>query len=318
MKLLDEVRLTVRRKHYSIRTEQAYVKWGREFILFHGKRHPKDLGEADIAAFLSHLASSRGVAASTQNQALNAIVFLYKHVLGIELGGFGSIEKAKRPEKLPVVLSKGEVQRLLGKMNGTHGLTASLLYGTGMRLMECVRLRVKDVDFERGQIMVREGKGQKDRATMLPESLILELKEHLARVRGTHDKDLGEGFGEVYLPAALDKKYPAAPKEWAWQYIFPSTKISRDPRSGKERRHHMDESALQKAVKKAARVAKIDKKVTPHTFRHSFATHLLENGYDIRTVQELLGHKSVQTTMIYTHVIKKGGMGVQSPLDVMG
>lgn len=318
MKLIEQLRMTIRKKHYSIRTEQAYVKWARDYILFHDKRHPAEMGEPEINSFLSNLASARRVAASTQNQALNAIVFLYKHVLKIELGSFGPIEKAKRPEKLPVVLSKGEVQRLLGKMDGVTGLAAMLLYGTGMRLMECIRMRVKDVDFDRGQIIIREGKGAKDRATMLPESLVLELKGHLEKVRDIHDSDLEKGFGEVYLPGALDKKYPKAPKEWGWQYVFPSTKISKDPRSGKERRHHMDESSLQKAVKRTARAAGLAKRVTPHTFRHSFATHLLENGYDIRTVQELLGHKSVQTTMIYTHVIKKGGMGVQSPLDVMG
>lgn len=318
MKLLDQVRMTIRKKHYSIRTEQAYVKWTRDYILFHGKRHPTEMGEPEINSFLSSLASTKRVAASTQNQALNAIVFLYKHVLGIELGSFGSIEKAKRPEKLPVVLSKGEVQRLLGRMDGVTGLAAMLLYGTGMRLMECIRMRVKDIDFDRGQIIIREGKGAKDRSTMLPESLVSELKGHLEKVRDIHDNDLENGFGEVYLPGALGKKYPKAPKEWGWQYVFPSTKISKDPRSGKERRHHMDESSLQKAVKRGGRAAGIVKRVTPHTFRHSFATHLLENGYDIRTVQELLGHKSVQTTMIYTHVIKKGGMGVQSPLDLMG
>jgi integron integrase len=233
------------------------------------------------------------------------------------LGKFGSIEKAKQPEKLPVVLSKGEAQRLLGKMSGVNGLAARLLYGTGMRLMECICLRVKDIDFERAQIVVREGKGQKDRATMLPDVLVSDLKNHLASVREIHDSDLEKGFGEVYLPGALDKKYPNAPKEWGWQYVFPSSKISKNPRSGKERRHHMDESALQKAVRKAVRSVGIVKRVTPYTMRHSFATHLLENGYDIRTVQELLGHKSVQTTMIYTHVIQKGGMGVQSPLDVL-
>lgn len=318
MELLDQVRMTIRKKHYSIRTEQAYVKWTRDYILFHGKRHPTEMGEPEINSFLSSLASTKRVAASTQNQALNAIVFLYKHVLKIELGSFGSIEKAKRPEKLPVVLSKGEVQRLLGRMDGVTGLAAMLLYGTGMKLMECIRMRVKDIDFDRGQIIIREGKGAKDRFTMLPESLVSELKVHLEKVRDIHDNDLENGFGEVYLPGALGKKYPKAPKEWGWQYVFPSTKISKDPRSGKERRHHMDESSLQKAVKRGARAAGIVKRVTPHTFRHSFATHILENGYDIRTVQELLGHKSVQTTMIYTHVIKKGGMGVQSPLDLMG
>ena len=317
MKLLDIVRSVVRKKHYSIRTEQAYIKWIKEFILFHNKRHPKEMAEEEISAFLSYLASEKKVAASTQNQALNAIVFLYKQVLKIDLGEFGPIERAKRPEKLPTVLSKGEIQRLLSKINGTSGLALNLLYGTGMRLMECLRLRVKDIDFSRDQIVIREGKGQKDRTTMLPESLASSLKDHLSSVRELHDQDLANGFGEVYLPNALERKYPNAAKEWMWQYVFPSSKISKDPRSSKRRRHHMDDSSLQKAVKKAARLAKVDKKVSPHTLRHSFATHLLENGYDIRTVQELLGHKSVQTTMIYTHVIQKGGMGVQSPLDVL-
>ena len=315
MKLLDQVKTIIRRKHYSIRTEQAYVKWIREYILFHGKRHPNEMGEKEITDFLSSLACSRHVAASTQNQALNAIVFLYKHVLNKELGDFGLIEKAKRPKKLPTVLSKGEVQRLMKDMNGVAGLAIRLLYGTGMRLMECIRLRVKDIDFERGQVVIREGKGAKDRATMLPESLIEDLKDHLAKVRIIHDSDLADGCGEVYLPNALEKKYPNAPREWGWQYVFPATKISKDPRSDKMRRHHMDESNLQKVIKRAAKKTGIAKRVSPHTFRHSFATHLLENGYDIRTVQELLGHKNVQTTMIYTHVIKKGGMGVQSPLD---
>jgi len=317
MKLLDRVRAVIRKKHYSIRTEEVYVKWMREFILFHDKRHPEEMREPEINAFLSHLASARHVSASTQNQALNAIVFLYKHVLAIDLGDFGPIEKAKMPERLPVVLSKSEVHRLLENIDGVSGLAARLLYGTGMRLMECIRLRVKDIDFDRQQLIIRQGKGQKDRATMLPDTLVAGLKKHLAIVRDVHDKDLEAGFGEAYLPDALEKKYPNAPKEWAWQYAFPSSRISEDPRGGKKRRHHMVESSLQKAVKKAARSSGIVKRVTPHTLRHSFATHLLENGYDIRTVQELLGHKSVQTTMIYTHVIQKGGMGVQSPLDAL-
>lgn len=317
MKLLDQVRDVIRKKHYSIRTEQAYVDWARRYILFHKKHHPKDMGEKEIAQFISHLATDRRVASSTQNQALNAIVFLYKRVLNIELGDFGHMERAKKPEKLPTVMARKEVNQVLSSMSGINQLMAKLLYGCGLRLMECVRLRVKDIDFEQNHIIVRDGKGMKDRSTMLPEQLKPLLREHLEGVRIMHKQDLKNGFGEVYLPFALERKYPNAAKEWDWQYVFPSEKISRDPRNGKMRRHHVSESALQRAVQKAARKADLTKHVSPHTFRHSFATHLLEGGYDIRTVQELLGHKDVSTTMIYTHVINKGGMGVQSPLDTL-
>jgi integron integrase len=317
MKLLDQVRNVIRKKHYSIRTEQAYVDWVRRYILFHKKHHPKDMGEKEVAQFISHLATDRRVASSTQNQALNAIVFLYKRVLNIELGDFGHMERAKKPEKLPTVMARKEVNQVLSSMSGINQLMAKLLYGCGLRLMECVRMRVKDIDFEQNHIIVRDGKGMKDRSTMLPEQLKPLLMEHLERVRITHEQDLKNRLGEVYLPFALERKYPNAAREWGWQYVFPSEKISKDPRSGKMRRHHVSESALQRAVQKAARKADLTKHVSPHTFRHSFATHLLEGGYDIRTVQELLGHKDVSTTMIYTHVINKGGMGVQSPLDTL-
>lgn len=317
MKLLDQVRDMIRKRHYSIRTEQAYVQWIRRFIIFHGKKHPKDMGEKDISQYISYLATDKKVSSSTQNQALNAIVFLYKQVLKMDLGDFGPMERAKKPERLPTVLSKSEVTRLLAIMNDRYRLMAKLLYGCGLRLMECVRLRVKDIDFERNQITVRDGKGMKDRTTMLPEQLKPVLADHLEKVRVIHQEDLKRGWGEVYLPFALERKYRNAAREWAWQYVFPSGKVSKDPRSQKMRRHHIDESALQKAVRYAARSVGLTKPVSPHTFRHSFATHLLENGYDIRTVQELLGHKNLSTTMIYTHVINKGGRGVQSPLDTL-
>ena len=316
MKLLDQVADVIRKKHYSIRTEQSYVDWTKRFILFHGKRHPKDMGEIEISRFISHLATDRNVAASTQNQALNAIVFLYKHVLRIELGDFGPMERAKRPKRLPTVLTQVETSRVLDSIYGLHGLMAKLIYGCGLRLMECMRLRIKDIEFERNQVIVRDGKGSKDRCTMLPEKLKPLLVEHLKRVKIIHEEDIKQGFGEVYLPFALARKYPNAAKEWKWQYVFPAEKISKDPRSGKMRRHHIGESSLQRAVRQAVRKAGIPKPASPHTLRHSFATHLLEAGYDIRTVQELLGHNDVSTTMIYTHVLKKGGMGVKSPLDL--
>ena len=317
MKLLDQVRDVIRKRHYSIRTEEAYVQWIKRFILFHGKRHPKDMGEKEIAAYISYLASHGKVASSTQNQALNAIIFLYKQVLKIEIGDLGRMERAKKPERLPVVLSKNEVKEVLAGLSGQFRLMGQLLYGCGLRLMECVRLRVKDIDFELNQIIVRDGKGMKDRSTMLPNQLRSLLIDHLEKVKITHLQDLENGFGQVYLPFALERKYRNASKEWAWQYVFPAKTISTDPRSGKMRRHHVSESALQKSVRTAARRTGLTKPVSPHTFRHSFATHLLEAGYDIRTVQELLGHKNVTTTMIYTHVLNKGGMGVRSPLDVL-
>jgi integron integrase len=314
-KLLDQVRDKIRVKHYSIRTETQYLQWIRRFILFHGKRHPRDMGAAEVEAFLSYLATEGNVSASTQNQSLSALLFLYREVLGIELPWMDTMVRAKKPRRLPVVLSRAEVARVLERMEGTYGLMARLLYGTGMRLMECVRLRVKDVDFGRREILIREGKGFKDRVTMLPETLVVPLKEHLAKRRRLYEDDLAKGMTEVYLPDALAKKYPNAATEWAWQYVFPSGSYSVDPRSGHERRHHIDEKLLQRAMKRAVGESGVVKPATPHTLRHSFATHLLEGGYDIRTVQELLGHSDVSTTMIYTHVLNKGGKGVVSPLD---
>jgi len=314
-KLLDQVREAIRRKHYSIRTEEAYVTWIKRYILFHNKRHPKEMGSAEIQAYLTYLAMEQNVAASTQNQALSALLFLYREVLGKELEFPINALRAKRPKRLPTVLTKEEALRVIGCLSGTYQLMAKLLYGSGLRLMECVRLRVKDVDFAQHQIIVRDGKGQKDRVTMLSDSVAISLQEHLQRVKRLHEKDLTQGYGSVYLPYALERKYPNADREWIWQYVFPSSRLSKDPRSGKVRRHHISESSLQKAVREAARLAGINKRVTCHTFRHSFATHLLENGYDIRTVQELLGHKDVKTTMIYTHVLNRGGLAVRSPLD---
>ena len=307
----------MRRRHYSIRTEQTYVNWIRQYILFNNKRQPKDMGEKEISEFLSHLATDREVSGRTQNQVLNAIVFLYKQVLRIDLGDFGHVERARRPERLPAVMIKAEVARVLGAMSGMYGLMAKLIYGSGLGLMECVRLRVKDMDFDRSQVIVRDGKGMKDRVTMLPEQLKPFLLEHLDRVKTMHERDLQRCLGEAYLPFALERKYPHAVREWGWHYVFPSERISKDPRSGKIRRQHINESGLQRAVQKAARSVGLTKPISPHTFRHSFATHLSEAGYDIRTVQELLVHKNVSTAMIYMHVIKKGGMRVQSPLDMI-
>ncbi|WP_089375835.1 integron integrase [Methylobacillus rhizosphaerae] len=312
------VRDKLRLKHYSLRTEQAYVDWIKRYILFHGKRHPRDMGVKDIEAFLTHLAVERSVSASTQNQAKSALLYLYSEVLEIELPWLDNVTQANVSKRLPVVLSVSEVQSVLAGLSGMHALIAALLYGGGLRLMEAVRLRVKDVDFELREIMVREGKGFKDRVTMLPESAVSGLKNHLARVKMLHEEDLAASFGEVYLPFALDKKYPNAGREWGWQYVFPSRQLSVDPRSGKTRRHHMDEKGVQRAMKQAVFAAGITKLATPHTLRHSFATHLLQSGYDIRTVQELLGHSDVSTTMIYTYVLNRGGKGVVSPLDQIG
>lgn len=314
-KLLDQVRDKLRVKHYAIRTEQSYVDWIKRYIYFHDKTHPKDLGAQDVEAFLTHLAVVGKVAASTQNQAKSALLFLYREVLEIQLPWLDNVTQAKAPKKLPVVLTVAEVQAVLSRLSGSHLLIASLLYGGGMRLMEAVRLRVQDVEFARHEIIVREGKGFKDRVTMLPEAVVVHLKAHLVKVKALHEEDLAQGYGEVYLPFALDKKYPNAGREWGWQYIFPSKNLSVDPRSGKTRRHHLDEKGVQRAMKQAVRDAGLVKPATPHTLRHSFATHLLQSGYDIRTVQELLGHSDVSTTMIYTHVLNKGGRGVASPLD---
>ncbi len=314
-RLLDQVRGKIRLKHYSIRTEQAYVDWIKRFVLHFDKRHPRELGAAEVELFLTHLAVHGRVAASTQNQAKSALLFLYKEVLALELPWLDNVERAKVPKRLPVVLNRDEVQAVLSRLAGTHWLIASLLYGSGMRIMECLRLRVKDVDFKRREILVRDGKGFKDRVTMLPTLLVATLEAHLAKVRMLHEDDLQQGFGAVYLPYALDRKYPDAAHEWAWQYVFLAAKLSTDPRSNETRRHHVQEQAVQRAVKQAVRDAGVTMPATPHTFRHSFATHLLEGGYDIRTVQELLGHSDVSTTMIYTHALNRGGRGVESPLD---
>ncbi len=316
-KLLEQVRGKIRLKHYSIRTEQAYTDWIRRFILHFGKKHPRDMGAAEVEQFLTYLAVQGKVAASTQNQAKSALLFLYKEVLAVELPWLDNVEQAKNPKRLPVVLNRDEIQAILSRLTDTNWLVASLLYGTGMRIMECLRLRVQDVDFKRREILIRDGKGFKDRVTMLPLSLVATLQAHLAKVRLLHESDLAQDFGAVYLPYALERKYPNAAKEWIWQYVFPAAKISTDPRTQVVRRHHVQEQAIQRAVKQAVRDANLTKAATPHTFRHSFATHLLEGGYDIRTVQELLGHADVSTTMIYTHVLNKGGKGVTSPFDLL-
>ena len=335
-KLLDQLKEVLRVKHYSLRTEEAYGQWVRRYLKFHrlrmpggtpdtagetpalpkfAWRHPRELGAADVVAFLNHLANVESVAAATQNQALNAISFLYTQVLRIELGDLGEFLTASKRRRAPVVLSKEETQRLLAALEGTYQLMARVLYGTGLRLLELLRLRVQDVDFARNQIVVRGGKGDKDRVTVLPDKLKLELQRHLERVRLLWEQDVREGFGEVYLPEGLARKYPKAGKEWGWQWVFPSRSRSRDPRSGKMRRHHVQETGLQRAVKAGLHLSGITKRASCHTLRHSFATHLLENGYDIRTVQDLLGHKDVTTTQIYTHVMQKPGLGVRSPLD---
>jgi len=309
------VRDAIRRLHYSDRTEETYVHWIKRFIYFSGKRHPAELGADEVTAFLNYLARERDVAAATQNQALAALLFLYKEALGTPLPWLTQLERAKRPVHVPSVLSREEVTRLLAAMQGTKWLMASLLYGAGLRLRECLKLRVKDVDFGYRQILVRDGKGAKDRVTMLPQSVIEPLQQHLARVKLLHERDLADGYGDVELPHALARKYPRAQYQWGWKFVFPSPKLSTDPKTGVIRRHHVYENYLIRGVKEAARAARIHKHVSCHTLRHSFATHLLEAGYDIRTVQELLGHVSVETTMIYTHVMNKGGRGVTSPLD---
>jgi len=293
----------------------VYLDWAKRYILYHNKTHPQEMGKLEIEDFLTYLARDRKVSASTQNQAKAALLFLYKEVLDIKLPWLGEVEQAKKPQKMPVVLTEEEVQALLAKLSDSWLLVGRLLYGTGLRLLEGLRLRVQDLDFSANQLLVREGKGGKDRVTMLPQKLQLPLKDHLLRVKQLHDQDLAAGYGEVWLPEGVARKYPAAGKEWIWQYVFPSIKLSVDPRSGVTRRHHLDEKGLQRAIRQAGVDAGLTKHVTPHTLRHSFATHLLQAGYDIRTVQELLGHKDVQTTMIYTHVLNKGGRGVTSPLD---
>lgn len=318
--LLDSLVIAIRKQRYSIRTEQAYLSWVCRFLHFLKESSPDLAGGKEIAAFLQDLAIQGRVAASTQNQALNALVYFYRQVLQRDVGDLGDFARPKRPRRLPVVLSRSEISRLFAVLSETsvqHHLMASLLYGTGMRLMECIRLRVHDVDFELKQIMIRNGKGQKDRLVPLPESVRPALIEHLAGVRRLHDQDLSQGLGKVFLPDALAVKYPKASRKWGWQFVFPSGRVSTDPRSGEIRRHHIHENSLQKSIKKAAQTADLTKRVNCHALRHSFATHLLENGYDIRTIQELLGHADVSTTMIYTHVLNRGGRGVVSPLDTL-
>jgi integron integrase len=314
-RLLDQVRTTARLRHLSLKTEKAYVQQIKRFILFHGKKHPREMAETHIRDYLSHLAVERNVSASTQNVALAALLFLYRDVLKQKLDRIEDVERARISRRMPVVLTRPEVNAVLANLKGVPYLAAALMYGSGLRLMECLRLRVKDIDFSYSQILVRSGKGDKDRVTPLPAKLKEPLRQQLLRVKLLHQQDLQDGFGKVALPHALDRKLPQAPRDWAWQYVFPSAKRSIDPRTNNEHRHHLHESVLQKAVNAAMRKAISTKRATCHSLRHSFATHLLEDGHDIRTIQELLGHKDVRTTMIYTHVLNRGGRGVKSPLD---
>lgn len=314
-KLLDRVRAAIRAKHYSRRTESAYVDWIRRYIVFHRKRHPSDMGASEIAAFLTWLATERRVSASTQNQALSALLFLYRTVLRVEVGSIDNVPRARMPVRVPVVLSRNEVVQVMTHLDGVTWIIVALLYGAGLRLQECLELRVKDIDVEQRQIVIRRGKGQKDRLTVLPSVVIERLCRHLDSVRRQHQADLARGLGRVVLPFALDRKYPNAAAEWGWQFVFPASRVCSDPRWGPPTRFHIHESVVQKAVARAARHAGVTKRVGPHTFRHSFATHLLEDGYDIRTVQELLGHADVSTTMVYTHVLNRGARGVRSPID---
>jgi len=316
-KLLEQVREVIRVRHYSLRTEETYLRWTKRFILFHGKRHPREMGVQEVQQFLSHLAVEGRVAASTQSQALSALLFLYQQVLKQDIGSIDEVVRAKQPHRVPVVLTQDEVRAVLRHLSGTPWIMATLLYGAGLRLMECLRLRVKDIDFPSNHIVVRDGKGHKDRVTMLPQNVKAPLQRHLHDVQKLHEQDLQTGAGHVYLPYALERKYPNASHEWVWQYVFPATQPSRDPRTGIVRRHHVHRLVLQRAVQGAVRQAEIPKAASCHTLRHSFATHLLEAGYDIRTVQELLGHKDVSTTMIYTHVLNRGGRGVKSPADLL-
>jgi len=309
------MREAIRARHYSPRTEQAYLAWVRRFIYFHDKRHPAEMGEPEINAFLTHLAVTEKVSASTQTQALAALLFLYRHVLGREVGDLQDLVRARRDVTLPVVLTRVEVRDILAQLSGDKWLIVSVLYGCGLRLMECLQLRVKDIDFDRREVTVHQTKGRKDRVTMLPASLVAPLQKQLRAVKLTHDRDLDEGWGRVSLPTALDRKYPNASTDWCWQWVFPQAKRWKNTRTGEQGRHHVHQTLVQRAVKEAVSRAGIAKKAGCHTFRHSFATHLLESGYDIRTIQELLGHADVRTTMIYTHVLNRGGHGVRSPLD---
>ncbi|MBV6394356.1 MAG: Tyrosine recombinase XerD [Anaerolineales bacterium] len=315
-KLLDHYRDHIRLKQYSPRTEKTYLKWVREYILYHNKRHPKEMGAEQIRQFITHLVVERQASASTQNQAISAIIFLYRNVLNLQLDqSLLDFTRPKKGKRVPVVLSKEEARAVIAAMKPPYKLMAQIMYGAGLRLMECLRLRIKDIDFDNHRILVYDGKGGDDRVTMLPDSMIAPLRQHIERVQLLHKKDLAKGLGTVYLPGALEKKYPAAGKDWLWQYIFPASTLYADPATGHTRRHHIHETALQREIRTAAKIAQLEKRVTPHTFRHSFATHLLQSGYDIRTVQELLGHKDVKTTMIYTHVLNRGGLAVKSPLD---
>jgi integron integrase len=316
-KLLHQLGDALRSRHYSRRTEQTYCQWVKRFVRFHNLRHPSDMAEPEINAFLTHLALKEKVSASTQNQALSAMLFLYRHVIGREVGDLGEVIRARKPKRLPVVMTREEVKSVLANLNGNKWLMASLMYGAGLRLMECLRLRVQDIDFGHNEILVRDGKGDKDRITMLPVCLKTPLLEHLKRVKKIHERDLAQGWGRVQLPYALDRKYPNSPAEWRWQWVFPQENRWKNSKTGGEGRHHVHESIIQKAVGSAVRKAALTKRATCHTFRHSFATHLLEAGCDIRTVQELLGHKDVKTTMIYTHVLNRGGHGVRSPVDAL-
>jgi len=317
-KLLEQVRDAIRARHYSLRTEEAYVRWVKRFILFHDKRHPRDMGLQEVQQFLTHLAVEGHVAASTQSQALSALLFLYQQVLKQDIGWIEEVVRAKPPQRMPVVLTSDEVAAVLRQLAGTPWIMATLLYGAGLRLMECVRLRVKDVDFAYHQIVVRDGKGQKDRVTMLPQQVKEPLQQHIQAVQQLHEADLQAGAGHVYLPYALARKYPYAAKEWGWQYVFPARNLSVDPRSGITRRHHVDPSVINKAIKVAVRRAGLTKHISAHPFRHAFATHLLQRGTDIRTMQQLLGHNDLATTMISTHILQQGGQGIQSPLDDLG
>lgn len=314
-KLLDRVRLAIRTSHYSRRTEDTYVGWIKRFIFFHGKRHPAEMAEPEVNAFLTHLAVQAKVSASTQNQALSALLFLYRHVIGREVGNLGEVIRARKLTSLPVVMTREEVKTVLANLTGDKWLMASLMYGAGLRLMECLRLRVQDIDSSRNEILVRDGKGAKDRITMLPASLKVPLQDHLKKVKAIHEQDLAKGWGRVQMPSALDRKYPNSPMDWRWQWVFPQEKRWINLQTREQGRHHTDESLVQKAVRDAVGKAGLTKRATCHTFRHSFATHLLEGGYDIRTVQELLGHSDVKTTMIYTHVLNRGPAGVRSPVD---
>lgn len=315
-KLLDQYREAIQVKQYSPRTAETYIDWVRQYILHHNKRHPKEMGANEINQFITHLVVERKIAASTQNQAISAILFLYRHVLHIQLDENLTIGfRPQRAKNIPTVLSKEEVKKIIDQLQGINKLAAQIMYGSGLRIMECLRLRIKDIDFANRQIVVRDGKGGDDRVTPLPDALIEPLKRQIQTAKAIHDQDLAEGYGSVYMPNAIQNKSPNAHKELEWQYLFPAPNRSQDPQTKTTRRHHLDESTIQKSVKQAAKLAKILKRVSPHTFRHSFATHLLQAGYDIRTVQELLGHKDVKTTMIYTHVLQRGGLAVKSPLD---